>query len=102
MEFEQQTKAALRILEGIESGTMSTSDSFQLVDDADPALVYLIFTWLRHRYGPSDPASEAVLGRLVAVSKLGGVAAKMKSGETDPVVEWFEEEHSYRDMGSRE
>ncbi len=102
MAFEQATKAALRILEGIEAGTMSTADSLQLVDEADPALVYLIFTWLRTRYGASDPAGEAVLGRLVAVSKLGNVAAKMKAGQADPVVAWFEDEHSYRDLGSRE
>lgn len=102
MPFEQQTKAALRILEGIESGTTSTADALELVDQADPALVYLIFTWIRNRYKPSDPASEAVLGRLVEVSKLGSVAAKMKEGQVDPVVAWFEDEYSYRDLGSRQ
>lgn len=102
MAFDQETKAALRILEGIENGAMSTTDSLELVEDADPALVYLIFTWLRNRYGANDPASDAVLGRLGAVSKLGIVAAKMKEGKADPLVEWFEDEHSYRDLGSRE
>ena len=77
MAFEQQTKTALRILEGIEGGTMNSGDSLDLLEEADPALVYLLFTWLRHRYGPNDPAAEAVLGRLAAVSKLGSVAAKM-------------------------
>ncbi len=100
--FEQENRAALRILEGIEAGTMSTADSLQLVEDADPALVYLVFTWLRHRYGPGDPASDAVLGRLGDVGKLGRVAAKMRAGQADPVVKWFEDEHSYRDLGSRE
>ena len=102
MEFVQQQKAALRLLEGIEQGSMSASDSSELVENADPALVYLIFTWLRNRYGANDPASDAVLGRLRAVSQLGTVAKKMKDGQTDPVVEWFEDEHSYRDLGSRE
>ena len=102
MEFVQQQKAALRILDGIEQGTMSASDSAQLVDDADPALVYLLFTWLRNRYGASDPAADAVLGRLRAVSQLGTIAKKMKDGQSDPVVEWFEDEHSYRDLGSKE
>lgn len=102
MEFQQQTQAALRILEGIEQGTMSAADSARLVEDADPALVYLLFTWLRNRYRSSDPASDAVLGRLVAVSNNAAVAAKMKAGQSDPVVEWFEDEYSYRDLGSRE
>ena len=43
MAFEQEQRAALRILEGIEEGTMSTNESYGLVEDADPALVYLIF-----------------------------------------------------------
>ncbi len=101
MEFVQQTKAALRILEGIEQGSMSAADSSELVEKADPALVYLIFTWLRQRYA-NDPASEAVLGRLAAVSNHGGVAKKMKDGHADPVVAWFEDEHSYRDLAARE
>ena len=57
---------------------MSSADSFALVDEADPALVYLIFTWLRHRYVPSHPASDAVLGRLLAISKHPSVAKRMK------------------------
>ena len=100
--FEQATRAAMRILESIESGTVTTANAQELVEAADPALVYLLFTWLRHRYTPGDPASEAVLGRLVAVSKLNAVAEKMKAGKTDPVVAWFEDEHAYRDLGSRQ
>jgi hypothetical protein len=102
VEFQQQVNAALRILQGIEEGSMSAADSAQLVEDADPALVYLLFTWLRHRYPASDPASEGVLGRLVAVSNRGSVAGKMKDGAKDPVVQWFEDDYSYRDLGSRD
>lgn len=98
MAFEQETKAALRILEGITEGTMSSGDSISLVEDADPALIYLLFTWIRHRYGPSHPASDGVLGRLVAISNRPSVAAKMKEGQEDAVVEWFEDGYSYRDL----
>jgi hypothetical protein len=101
MTLEQEQRAALRILEGIEEGTMSASDSLSLVEDADPALVYLIFTWLRKRY--SDHVnSDAVIGRLVAVSGRGSIAKKMKEGQADPVVQWFEESYSYRDLPSKE
>ncbi len=78
MAFEQETKAALRILDGITEATMSSADSIDLVENADPALIYLLFTWIRHRYGPSHPASDAVLGRLVAISNRPSVAAKMR------------------------
>ncbi len=102
MALEQEQKAALRILEGIEEGTMSTQDSFALVEDADPALIYLIFTWLRKKYGPDNPASDGVLGRLLEISNRGSVPKKMKEGQADPVVEWFEDGYSYRELGSKE
>ncbi|MBA2544954.1 MAG: hypothetical protein H0V17_35250 [Deltaproteobacteria bacterium] len=102
MAFEQEQKAALRILEGIENGTMSAADSSALVEEADPTLVYLIFTWLRAHYGPDDPASDAVIGRLVAISNRPAVAKLAKVGQTDPVVEWFEDAYSYRKLGSKE
>lgn len=101
MAFQQQQLAALRILEGIEEGSMSTADSYALVEDADPALVYLIFTWLRKRYA-DHVNSDAVIGRLVEVSGRGTIPAKMKEGQADPVSRWFEESYSYRDLGSKE
>jgi hypothetical protein len=101
MAFEQEQRAALRILEGIEEGTMSASESHGIVEDADPALIYLIFTWLRKRYA-DHPNSDAVIGRLVEVSNRGAVPEQMKKGHEDPVVRWFEDGHSYKDYGSRE
>ena len=102
MAFEQETKAALRVLEGIVEGQMSSEDSFALVDEADPALVYLIVSWIRAHYGPSHAASDAVLGRLVAITNRGSIAKKMKEGQSDPVVEWFEDGYSYKDLGVKE
>jgi hypothetical protein len=100
MSFERQTAAALRILDGLESGSASTADSVALLEEADPALVYLIFTWIRRRYA-DHPSGDAVVARLVAASKHPAVAAKVKEGQSDPVVAWFEEEHQYR-MGAPE
>jgi hypothetical protein len=101
MALEQEQRAALRILEGIEEGTMSAADSFTLVEGADSALVYLIFTWLRKRYA-DHPNSDSVLGRLLAISNRGAVPKMMKEGQADPVARWFEESYSYRDLGSKE
>jgi LmbE family N-acetylglucosaminyl deacetylase len=101
MGFEQEQRAALRILEGIEEGNMTPAESLALVEDADPALVYLLFTWLRKRYANHENA-DAVIGRLVAISGRGSIAAKMKEGQADPVARWFEETYSYRKLEAPE
>lgn len=80
---------------------MSAADSFALVEDADPALIYLIFTWLRKRYA-DHPNSDAVIGRLLAISGRGTIPDKMKEGQEDPVVEWFEDAYKYKDLDSKE
>jgi hypothetical protein len=99
MAYDQAQRAALRILEGIENGTLSAVDSRELVEEADPALVYLIFTWLRKRYADHVNA-DAVLGRLIAVSSHASVQSKMKEGQDDAISRWFEESHSYRELGA--
>lgn len=102
MAYEQQQRAALRLLEGIENGIMTTTELSALIDDADPALVYLILTWLRGHYGPNHAASEAVIGRLVELTeRYPSVAKKMKEGQQDSIVEWFEDGYSYRELDSK-
>ncbi len=81
---------------------MSAADSFALVDEADPALVYLIFTWLRKRYEKHENA-DAVIGRLLAISnRYTAVTKKMNEGKQDSVVTWFEETYSYKELGKAE
>jgi hypothetical protein len=94
MAFEQEQREALHLLQGIENGTLRTSDASHLVDEADPALVYLLFTWLRTRYGGDHPAAEGVIGRLVEVMSRGSAKSKMSEGKRDPIAAWFEEELS--------
>ena len=101
MAYEQEQRAALRILEGIEEGNLSSNDLLSLVEDADPALVYLIFTWLRKRYA-DHPNSDAVIGRLLAISDRGAVPALVKEGHEDSIVEWFEDGYSYRELEAKE
>src|SRR5262245_41320170 len=101
MAYEQQQRAALRILEGIEEGVLSANDLLGLVEDSDPALVYLIFTWLRKRYA-DHPNSDAVIGRLLEISDRGAVPELVKEGRADPVVEWFEDGYAYRDLDAKQ
>ena len=98
MAFAREQQEALHLLEGIENGSLRPADASALIDDADPALVYFIFTWLRGRYGGDHPAAEGVLGRLVELTNRSSVKAKMREGKDDSVVAWFEEEHDYRDF----
>ncbi len=103
MSFEYEKSVALRILEGIEQGSMSAGESFNLISDAEPVLVALIFKWLRAHYYPQHPAADGVLGRLVTLCTAHpSVPRKAKQGESDVIVEWFEDTYSYRDLGSRE
>jgi hypothetical protein len=102
MAFEHEKRQALRILEGIEHGSASASESFQLIEDADPTLVYFIFTWLREHYA-NHPAAEGVIGRIVEIcSRYPAVTSQVKEGESDSVVTWFEDTHSYRELDSHE
>ena len=95
MAYEQQQRAALRLLEGIEMGTQTAWDSFQLIEKADPALVYLVFAWLRARYS----GHEGVVGRIVAICKEYPATTRlMQRGEKDPIATWFEESYQYRDL----
>lgn len=101
MAFAREQREALHLLQGIENGSLTTSDAAHLIEDADPALVHLIVSWLRSRYGGDHPAAEGVVGRLVELtSRHGFIKAKMREGKVDPIVAWFEDEHDYRDFAA--
>lgn len=80
---------------------MNNTELFALVEDADPALLYLIFRWLRKHYVDHVNA-DTVIGRLVELGNRGSIPAKMKEGQADPVVEWFEDAYSYRDLSAKD
>ncbi len=89
-------REALRLLSGLENGTMNTADALVLAETLDPVLVYLIVRYLRESYPASDPAATSVLERVVALTS--GQAAfvqKCRDGENDSVSQWFEAEHSF-------
>ena len=100
--FEHEKQSALRLLQGIELGKMTVSESYRELRDADPALVHFIFKWLRKRYR-DDPAGDGVLGRLSRVcAEHRDITRHAKAGEDDPVVGWFEGSYSYKDLKGEE
>jgi len=103
MAFNTEKAAAQRLLGALEDGTLGATDTFHLVEEADPTLVYFVFAWLRAQYPPSHPASDAVLGRLGELCSRYPKAARMaKDGQEDALVEWFEEAYGYRDFRAAE
>ena len=74
-----------------------------MLTGADPALVYMIFAWLRVRYHPGHSASDGVLGRIVHLCTESPKVAQMAGlGEKDPIVVWFEETYECRDFDRNE
>ena len=102
MAFEYEQRQAQRMLSGIEMGSMNAADSFALLEEADPTLVYFLITWLRVRYA-HDPVAEGVIGRVVEIcTKYPTVTQMMKTGQADVLVTWFEDIYEYRDLTSDE
>ena len=103
MAFRQEKQAAQRILSAIEDGTLKIAETFYLIEDADPALVYLIFAWIRAWYPSSHPAADGVLGRIGELCVQYPKAARMaKEGESDSLVTWFEDQYDYRELRADE
>lgn len=99
MGFETEIRAAREIVSALEDGTRDTAQTYFLVENADPTLLYLIFAWLRGSYPPTNPASDGVLGRLTALcTQYPAVAQRAKAGQSDPVVDWFEDAYEYRNF----
>lgn len=102
MSFEHEKQSALRILEGIELGTMESGETHSHLRDADPTLIYFMFKWLRKRYHEHE-AAEGVLGRLSDVcNEYRDLTRRAKEGEDDPVVGWFEGSYKYKDLTAEE
>ena len=87
---------ALRLLAGLESGSIDAVDLSQLVGRIDPVLVWGVIGYLRASYPASDPAAPAVLDRVVALTRTDPeVVAAVRAGEGDPVARWFLDTHGF-------
>ncbi|MEO0603630.1 MAG: hypothetical protein AAF211_19480 [Myxococcota bacterium] len=98
MSFEPEKRTAARMLDAIENASLDLEDARGLYEEADPALVYLLFAWLRDRYRHHS-AAEGVLGRIVELCQRSPITAQFaRDGERDSIAQWFEETHEYRDF----
>jgi len=93
---------AMRLLQGLEQGTLSAVEARILAGTLDPVLVHIILRYLREVYPASNPAASAVLDRVVALtSGSPGLVARIKHGERDSVSAWFASEHSFVEFRGR-
>ena len=91
-----------RLLAGLENGGMSATAARSIAERLDPALGYLILSFLRAVYPVSDPAASGVLERVVRLtSGRAELLRRYEEGKADPISRWFEECHSYRDFKGR-
>jgi hypothetical protein len=99
MPFQQEKRNARRILAGLEDGTLRPAELRASVREADPTLIYFIVRWIRAHYPATHPAAEGVLGRLVELSADNpSLAAQLKEGGEDTIVDWFEDTYEYGDL----
>jgi len=94
--------AAIRLLNGIERGTLTVHAAASLSEEIDPVLLHAVVRFLRECYPASDPAAGPVLERVVALmSARPEIVRKVREGESDPVARWFASEHGFRDFRGR-
>lgn len=98
-EFADEKNEALAMLMGIVDGTMMPDESNELLERADPALVYFLFKWIRKYYHGEREDSDGVRARLSELKNTyRALTRKAKDGEADPIVEWFEGAYRYREL----
>lgn len=102
MNATEEKNAALKLLDGLENGGITTLEAFTLAEQIDPVLVYFIVRFLRETYPATDPAAPAVLERVVRLtSDHPEVIGKSKTGERDSMREWFDSEYVVTDYRGR-
>jgi len=90
------TAAALRLLAGLEAGSLSSVEAGQLAGRIDPVLVWAVIGYLRASYPASDRAASAVLERVVGLTRSDPeVVVAVRLGEADPVARWFVAEYGF-------
>jgi len=93
---------ALRLLEGLENGSLDATSAAILAERLDHVLVHAIVSYLRAIHPATDPAAVPVLERVVRLTSASpALVRKHKEGQEDPITEWFESEYTYRDFRGR-
>ena len=99
MAFDDEKRHALSLLRGIVSGELEPDQANAELEQADPTLVYFLLKYIKKHYHRDHDLYESATARLSELTAAHRhLTRRAKEGETDPVVEWFEGEHAYRDV----
>ena len=93
MDINSMKREGLRFLNGLETGNLPSADLHAISENFDPILVYFILKYLRLAYKPGHPDAKGVLERILELTQTyDEIAAAVKSGENDPLNEWFDDD----------
>jgi hypothetical protein len=96
------TRQTLKLLSGLENGSIGADDAFFVAEELDPVLVYFVTRFLRECYPASDPAARSVLERVVRLTTSHPEMVSIcRQGEQDPVARWFDDEYTFREFRGR-
>ena len=95
--FSGERVDAKRFLEGVESGSLSAGNAFELTENMDEILTYFLIRFLREKYRPGTQGSEGVVQRLIELTgTYPSIVKACKDGEKDPMTEWFDDTYELR------
>lgn len=93
--MEHEIREGLRLLKGMEEGTLSAAEAYNVAGKQDPVMVYFVLRFLREKYPAGNPTSEGVIRRVLELTSTYPDIVKMsKKGEGDVITEWFNESYS--------
>lgn len=99
--MDLEKRESLRLLNGLESGSLSIADAYNIAEKRDPLIVYYVLRYLREKYPASAPASSGVVGRLLELTKTyDKLVKRAKDGENDSLREWFDDTYDLKSFFS--
>lgn len=93
-------RQVFRFLNGIEEGSSSLDDCYQLILNFDPLLAHFLLRYLREKYPPTENtgAAERLLSLLSSFPKVAKLA---NPPQNEPFCEWFDDTYSMREFFSK-
>lgn len=101
MSVTSDRNETVRLLRGLEDGTLKSQDAYQIASKRDPIMLYFVLRYLREKHPASSPQSTGVNQRLLELSgTYPDVVAMAKKGEKDAMREWFDDTYAMREFFS--
>ena len=99
MDMNSQIREGVRLLVGIEEGTMPSSESYNIIDKIDCVMTSLVVRYLRKEIPSNQPSFRWSYGTIGGSDgNLSKIVNLVKEGEQDPISEWFSETYSFREF----